>query len=85
LTTKTSYYLSLDKVKAAGDVLLGGSRSVGSVAVGGQNAGARVVTIPTLSAGTYYLLACADDTKLEVESNEGNNCKHAAATITIHP
>jgi subtilase family serine protease len=83
-TTKTSYYLSLDTVKGAGDVLLGGSRSVGSVAAGGQNTGARVVTIPTLPAGAYYLLACADGTKLAVESNEGNNCKHAAATITIH-
>ena len=50
--------------------------------------GFAVVTIPiptSSSAGTYYLLACADATLLAVESNEGNNCKHAAATVTIRP
>ncbi len=85
LATKTRYYLSLDTSKDAADALIAASRSLGSVAAGASNTGSRVVTIPTIAAGTYYLLACADDTKLAVESNEGNNCRHAAATVTIRP
>jgi hypothetical protein len=42
------------------------------------------VTIPTTTPlGTYYLLACADDVKKVPESNEKNNCKASASTVTI--
>jgi subtilase family serine protease len=42
------------------------------------------VTIPTATApGTYLLLACADDTKLVVESDEGNNCRASASAVIV--
>jgi subtilase family serine protease len=85
LTTKTRYYLSLDTIKNAADVVIVSTRSVPSVAAGGLNMGSRAVTIPTIAGATYYLFACADDIKLAVESNEGNNCRHAPAPITIRP
>jgi len=42
-----------------------------------------VVTVPRLASGTYYLFACADDKKTAVESNETNNCRSSATTVTI--
>ena len=47
------------------------------------NTGSRTVTIPTLPAGIYYLFACADDTKLAIESSESNNCNAADTRITV--
>jgi subtilase family serine protease len=38
-----------------------------------------------VSAGTYYLLACADDTQLVAESNESNNCRASTSTVTVVP
>jgi len=80
----TRYYLSLDTSKNAGDTLLAGSRSVPALAAGATSSGTVPVTIPTLTAsGTYYLLACADDTGVVAESNEGNNCIASAGTVVI--
>jgi hypothetical protein len=33
--------------------------------------------------GTYFLLACADDTMVSVESNEANNCVASASVIVV--
>ncbi len=52
LTTRPRYYLSVDTIKDAADRLISASRSVASVAAGGSNTGSRVVTIPTIAAGT---------------------------------
>jgi hypothetical protein len=42
------------------------------------------VTIPTTApAGTYFLLACADDLVRRLESNETNNCVASATTIQV--
>ncbi len=82
----TRYYLSLDRAKSTGDALLGGSRNVPILAVNAVSTGAATVTIPTATAaGTYYLLACADDTKVRVESNETNNCVASASAIKVGP
>jgi hypothetical protein len=35
------------------------------------------------AAGTYFLLACANDTLLVPESNETNNCKASTNQITV--
>ena len=83
--TSTRYYLSSDTIKDASDVVLTGTRGVPAIPAGGLNTGTRVVTIPPIASGTYYLLACADDTKLAIESDELNNCLAAAVTITIGP
>jgi hypothetical protein len=42
------------------------------------------VTVPsTTASGTYYLLACADDTRVVVESNERNNCFASSTTVNV--
>jgi alpha-tubulin suppressor-like RCC1 family protein len=80
------YYLSLDGVQDTGDKLLSGSRSVASLATGASSTGTVTVTIPSSTvSGTYFLLACADDTKVVAESNEGNNCRSSNAQIRVGP
>jgi hypothetical protein len=82
----TRYYLSLDPVKGAGDVLLVGSRSVPGLAAGAVKSGALNVTIPASTPlNSYFLLACADDLAKVAESDETNNCvasPTAAVTVT---
>ncbi|HEV2732315.1 MAG TPA: CARDB domain-containing protein, partial [Terriglobales bacterium] len=80
----TRYYLSTTTSKTASSTLLTGSRSVPSLAPAATSSGNASVTVPsTLPSGTYFLLACSDDTKLVSETNETNNCK-ASATTTTH-
>jgi hypothetical protein len=43
----TRYYLSLDAVKSAGDLLLTGSRTVPGLAAGASHTGTVTLTIPT--------------------------------------
>jgi len=78
------FYLSTDQLKDGGDALLSGTRSVASLTAGQSSSGSTTVTIPSsMAAGTYYLLACADDTLAVSESNEGNNCRASANTVQI--
>ena len=83
----TQYYLSPLTNKAAnGARLLGGSRSVPALAPGASSMGSASVTVPQdMATGTFYLLACADDTNLVPESNETNNCSAASARIQVGP
>ena len=82
----TRYYLSLDRVKSTGDQLLGGNRNVPILAPNAVSTGAATVTIPAATpVGTYFLLACADDTKVSIESNETNNCVASASATNIGP
>jgi PKD repeat protein len=82
----TRYYLSLDTLKDSGDKLLTGSRAVPSLAPGAQSSGTLNVTVPTTTAlGSYFLLACADDTQVVAENDETNNCKASATTVTVNP
>ena len=47
--------------------------------------GTATVTIQrnTVPSGTYYLLACADDTGLVTESIENNNCRASGTTVRV--
>jgi glucose/arabinose dehydrogenase/subtilase family serine protease len=86
----TRYYLSLDGIKDGGDKLLSGNRGVPLLTPdptpGATNTGTRTVTIPTSAvAGSYFLLACADDTKVVTETNETNNCKASTGKVTVGP
>ena len=74
-SSTTRYYLSLDAVKNAGDILLTGSRGVPSLAAGATSSGTVTVTIPASAPlNAYFLLACADNGNTVVEANEANNC-----------
>lgn len=81
----TRYYLSANFIKDGMDTLLTGSRSVGSLAPMALSTGSTTVTIPSsMPSGTYYLLACADDTNLVTEMMEGaTNCIPSPATVMI--
>ena len=83
-TSTTRYYLSLDTAKSGADVLLTGSRSVVALAAGASSSGTVSVTVPTATAlGTYFVLACADDSTVVVESNESNNCLASSTTVQV--
>ena len=80
----TRYYLSADTVRGTGDRLLTGSRAVPALAAGAQSAGTVSVKVPTsMPFGSYFLLACADDTGVVAESNEANNCVASTTKVTV--
>ncbi len=81
----TRYYLSTDDTKDSTDKRLTGTRAVPVLAPGANSSGTVTVTIPSIALGTYYLLACADDQKNVVESNEKNNCIASATTVQVTP
>ncbi len=79
----TRYYLSTTTSKSGGH-LLTGSRAVPSLAPNATSSGTVTVTVSAgTAAGTYFLLACADDTLVVPEINESNNCKASAAQVTV--
>ena len=81
----TSYYLSQDTTKEVGDIPLTGSRQVPPLRINRTNRGTVTVTIPSGTApGSYYLLACADDTNVIAESNETNNCVASSSKVTVN-
>jgi hypothetical protein len=82
----TRYYFSLNTTKGGGDIRLTGIRAVPGLAPAGDSTGTVTVTIPnTTPGGQYFLLACADDRKKVVESDEANQCKASATTVTVTP
>ncbi len=85
--TTTRYYLSLDRLRNAGDLLLTGTRAVPALAPAATSTGTVMVTIPiTTVFRTYFLLACADNGIPAVaESNETNNCVASAGTVVVRP
>jgi hypothetical protein len=79
----TRYYLSTTTSKS-GARLLNGSRAVPSLAPSATSSGTVTVTVSAGTAGgTYFLLACADDTLVVPETNESNNCKASATQVTV--
>jgi hypothetical protein len=77
----TGFYLSLDQVLDAGDVVLG-QRLVPGLAATDSSAGTTSVTIPANTLpGTFFVLAVADRDKMVLEGNRGNNTR--SATIDI--
>jgi len=79
----TRYYLSTTTSKS-GAHLLNGSRAVPSLDAGAISSGSRTVTVSAgTAAGTYFLLACADDTLVVPETTESNNCKASVNKTTL--
>src|SRR5262245_54558398 len=81
----TRYYLSTDQVRGGADVLLSGTRSVSSLKAGQSSSGSnKSVSVPsTTPPGTYYRLACADDTGAVSETDEANNCLASTNTVIV--
>jgi hypothetical protein len=83
-TSATRYYLSTDPLISATDRLLTGSRPVPALASAATSSGAVTVKVPvTTPLGAYFLLACADDTKVVVESGETNNCRASKTLVNV--
>ena len=80
------YYLSKDEFKDSGDKLLKGTRAV-PVLIDGETSGGLSpikVKIPlNTRRGSYYVIACADDTAAINEGNENNNCLRSETKIKI--
>ncbi len=84
-TTVTRYFLSLNATKGSSDILLSGNRLVPSLGIGATSTGTVSVTIPSGAASAlYFLLACSDDTKAVIETNEKNNCRASATKVQVN-
>jgi subtilase family serine protease len=83
----TQYYLSSYTTKNTASTLLSGSRQIPGLTAGASSSGTSTVTVPSnMAAGSYYLLACADDTNLVAETNESNNCAATPSKLqVVHP
>ncbi len=85
-SSTTRYYLSKTVSAVPAGTLLTGSRSVPALAVGISSTGTASVTIsPYVPVGSYYVLACADNTRYVAESNENNNCAASALVQVTAP
>ena len=81
-TSRTQYYFSVDALKNTGKLL--GGRTVPALVPGGESSATVSVTIPANTPlGSYFLLACADDTGLLLESNEADNCRASTTTVQV--
>ena len=80
----TRYYLSLDTAPSADDVLLIGARAVPALAALASSTGTAMVTLPgDIPVGTYFLLACADDLGVVIESAEIDNCRASTTQVVV--
>lgn len=80
------YYLSKDEFIDSGDILLKGTRAV-PVLLNGETSGGSIPTkvkIPFKTRrGSYFVIACSDDTKEINEGNEFNNCTFSTTKIKV--
>jgi glucose/arabinose dehydrogenase len=79
--SRTAIWLSTNKT-LGGDTLLG-TRAVPALQPGQNSKGTVAVTLPAVSAGTYFLIAEADTQQGVPETHEGDNVR--ARKLTIGP
>ncbi len=83
-SSTTRYYLSTTPSNIPKGTLLTGSRSVPALAAGASSSGTTTVSLsPYFVPGSYYLLACADDSRSVIESNESNNCVSSSGLLKV--
>jgi len=78
----TAFYLSANALLDGGDQRLT-DRPVDPLAAGASSLRTTTVTLPAVAAGTWYLIAAADDAKTVTETLETNNTR--VATLLIGP
>jgi cysteine-rich repeat protein len=79
----TRYFMSSDGIRPTPGSTFIGQRSVSALAAGANDSGSATVQIPSIAAGTYFILACADKTNVVPEVNEGNNCAASGTTVVV--
>ncbi|HXU84469.1 MAG TPA: CARDB domain-containing protein [Verrucomicrobiae bacterium] len=78
-----AFYLSTDAV-LGGDVRLTETRAIAALTKDATSVGSTSVTIPAnMAAGTYFLIAVADDLHVVAESDETNNTRATATAIVV--
>jgi len=83
VSSTVRYYLSPDAVRDAGDLLLGG-RAVAGLPPAEESDGSATPTIPlSTPEGSYFLLACANDTLSVPESDTSNNCRASTGQVQV--
>src|SRR6185295_13667363 len=61
-----------------------GGRAVPALGANATSPASLQLMIPTSTVlGTYYLLACADDTQLVAETDEAGNCRASTSTVEV--
>ena len=81
----TRFYLSVNSTLDGADVVLG-SRTVPALAAGASDTAAASLTLPAgTAAGSYYVIAQADDANAIVETTESNNSRASTATVSVGP
>jgi subtilisin family serine protease/subtilase family serine protease len=82
MPSTTRFYLSLNSVLDASDVLLPGGRAVDGLAAGASSTGSTSVLIPSAaSSGAYYVIAKADADGAAIETEESNNTAQRSLQI----
>jgi hypothetical protein len=85
-TSTTRYFLSLDGARDTADRMMMGNRPVGTLSPGDVSSGtARVVIPSSLTPGSYFVVACADDAQRVVEGGGANNCRASATKVSVTP
>ena len=80
-SSTTAFYLSSDATLDGADTPIG-NRSVGTLVAGATSAGSTNVTIPAgTAAGTWFIIANADDSNTNSETNETNNTRSKSIAI----
>ena len=80
-SSTTAFYLSSNSSLDASDRRLQPARAIGSLAAGAAASATTNVTLPTVAAGTWYLIAQADDQSVVVETTENNNTRLASISL----
>jgi CARDB len=79
----TTYYLSADRRKSRSDFKIAG-RKVARLRRRGLSRGAATARIPpSLTPGSWSVIACADSARRIRESNERNNCRASASSLIV--
>lgn len=82
--TRNSYFLSVNRVREAGDVKLEGSRKVPRLGARKSSTKTVELGVPGGTArGDYLLIACADAGRRVREKRESNNCTASADRIEV--
>ena len=77
----TRFYLSPNSTLDSTDTPLAGVHSVPGLAAGTASTASTSLTLPAVAAGTYYIIARADDDNVVVESKETNNTLSRSVAI----
>ena len=79
----TAFYLSSNSTLDSSDLRLSPFRPVGPLAAGDFSTATSTASVPEVAAGTWYLLASADDGQAVVETQETNNGR--ATSVLVGP